>query len=346
MIQKHIKLIPGKLLAEKKLAQLQKFIKEHSDGLGKDQRVPRLEIFQLGEDAASTIYTNLKAQKAKQIGIDARVSRFMATEVQNLKYALTQASRDKNVDGVMLQSPLPGISWETAREVFNLIAPENDVDGLTAQSMGQIWQQKSLSEIWDNPAGFISATPLGVMDCLTWVATEEGQDIESFLAGKQVLIINRSNIVGKPLAALVLAGNATVKIAHSATRDIAAHVKAADIVLTATGVSQLIKLEDLRAGQVVIDIAITKKPDQQGVAGDMDLTGMNDQEVGQSNDSDTKHSDAIYIAPVPGGVGPLTIVNLLQNTLLSYSRARLGKFSYRELNLAMSSNDTSNSQAN
>jgi methylenetetrahydrofolate dehydrogenase (NADP+)/methenyltetrahydrofolate cyclohydrolase len=345
MIQKHIKLIPGKNLAEKKLAQLQKFITENSEGQINDLGAPRLEIFQLGDDPASTIYTDLKAQKAGQIGIDAHVSRFLLSEIQRLREAITQASSDPQVHGVMLQSPLPGISWDSAREVFNLITPEKDVDGLTAQSMGQIWQQKSLAEILDNPVGFISATPLGVMDCLTWVATEEGQDVESFLAGKEVLIINRSNIVGKPLAALMLAGNATVKLAHSATRDLAAQIKAADIILTATGVSQLVKLEDLRAGQIVIDIAITKRPDQQGVAGDLDLTGI-DASAGIGAGGNIDHNDPIYIAPVPGGVGPLTIVNLLQNTLLSYSRARLGKFSYRELNLAMFSNDTSNSQTN
>ncbi len=343
MIQKHIKLIPGKVLADKKLAALQKFISDNSA----EKPAPSLEIFQLGDEPASTIYTDLKAQRAKQIGIDARVSRFQLSQVEELRQALIRASSGPEVHGVMLQSPLPGIAWEVAREIFNSISPEKDVDGLTANSMGQLWQQKSLAEVLDNPAGFISATPLGVMDCLAWVAAQLGQELGDFLAGKEVLIINRSNIVGKPLAALMLAGNATVKLAHSATRDLPAQIKAADIILTATGVSQLIKLEDLSAGQVVIDIAITKKTGQDGVAGDIDLVGINKQETLVSADKldfASTTGQPIYIAPVPGGVGPLTIVNLLQNTVLSYSRGRLGKFSYRELNLAMSSNDTSNSQ--
>jgi methylenetetrahydrofolate dehydrogenase (NADP+)/methenyltetrahydrofolate cyclohydrolase len=269
-------------------------------------------------------------------------------QTEELKLSISRANTDPNVHGVMLQSPLPGITWDIAREIFNLIAPEKDVDGLTAQSMGQLWQQKSLVEIWDNPNGFISATPLGVMDCLAWVAGEFGQELGDFLAGKEVLIINRSNIVGKPLAGLILAGNATVKIAHSATKDLKEQVAAADIILTATGVAQLIELEELREGQVVIDIAITKKPGQQGVAGDMDLSSIAGQPQSQSmsQSMSSEAQNTIYIAPVPGGVGPLTIVNLLQNTLLSYSRVRLGKFSYRELNLAMYSDDTSNSQAN
>lgn len=333
MQDKHIKLIPGKLIADAKSSYLK-------NELAKLQSAPKLVIMQIGNRPDSTLYVTKKAELAEKVGIKAEVVRLSEkASIVEILEKVEDYNRDSSTHGIIIQSPLPGKSQSESQAVFNAISPQKDVDGLTAFSLGKVWQLKDFSG-FAQPDFFFAATPQGVGDCLIWLAlaaqgakvssreeivanfyatpfATKAKALQAYLQGKRCLIVNRSNIVGKPLAALLLSANATITIAHSHSRDLKAALKDYDLIFPATGVEGIFSVADFKPGQVVVDIGINSKNTNQAVKGDVSFDP--NQLVGGLPNF-AENSDLV-LAPVPGGVGPLTVVNLLYNTYLSYIRA-------------------------
>lgn len=247
---------------------------------------PSLATVLVGEDPASVTYVRMKRARCAKAGIDSRlVSLPAATTTAELVGTLRSLSRDPAVHGILLQHPVgPHID---ERAAFEAIAPEKDVDGVTMSSFA--------SMSFGLP-GFASCTPGGIMRLL------DAYDVE--LTGRRAVVVGRSAILGKPVGMLLLARDATVTYCHSRTADLAAAVREADVVVAAVGRPRLIRGEDIRPGAVVIDAGYNA-----GNVGDVDF--------------DTARTRAGLITPVPGGVGPMTIAVLLEQTVDAAS-AQLG----------------------
>ena len=249
-------------------------------------RAPGLAVVLVGEDPASAVYVKSKEKAAHEAGMKSFEHRLPAAASQETLLALVDELNDNPaVDGILVQLPLPPQIDE--RVVITRISPDKDVDGFHPVNAGRL-------AIGLN--GFVPCTPLG---CLKLLQTEVGD-----LSGKEAVIIGRSNIVGKPMALLLLAQNCTVTIAHSRTRDLPAVVRRADIVVAAVGRAQMVKGDWLKPGATVIDVGINRT--ERGIVGDVDF-----------------HSAAEVagaITPVPGGVGPMTIACLIRNTFVSAAR--------------------------
>lgn len=243
--------------------------------------VPGLAVVLIGDDAASQVYVRAKTRACKEVGIATFDHRLPATSTQSEVEALVRAlSADPRVHGVLLQLPLPAPL--DAAAVLSVLSPDKDVDGLLPQSVGALWS---------GGRGFVPCTPLGVMRLLREAAIN--------LAGAHAVILGRSQLVGKPMAALLLSQNATVTLCHSRTRDLPALVGQADILVAAIGRAEHVRGHWLRPGATVIDVGINRTPDGR-IVGDVAF--------------DEATAVAGIITPVPGGVGPLTIAMLLENT--------------------------------
>ena len=234
----------------------------------------------VGDDAASEIYIRRKHEAAREAGITAHDHHLPAETTEDELLALiAELNGDDSVDGILVQLPLPGqIDEERA---LRAVDPIKDVDGFHPASAGQLYL--------DEPT-FVPATPLGIMALL------EEYDVP--LEGARAVVIGRSTIVGKPAALLLLRANATVTICHSRTRDLAAHVGEADVVVAAVGKADVVTAEMVKPGSVVIDVGMNRTED--GLRGDVDPAAA---------------ERAVLITPVPGGVGPMTIAMLLRNTI-------------------------------
>ena len=234
----------------------------------------------VGDDAASEIYIRRKHEAAREAGITAHDHHLPAETTEDELLALiAELNGDDSVDGILVQLPLPGqIDEERA---LRAVDPIKDVDGFHPASAGQLYL--------DDPT-FVPATPLGIMALL------EEYDVP--LEGARAVVIGRSTIVGKPAALLLLRANATVTICHSRTRDLAAHVGEADVVVAAVGKADVVTAEMVKPGSVVIDVGMNRTED--GLRGDVDPAAA---------------ERAVLITPVPGGVGPMTIAMLLRNTI-------------------------------
>jgi methylenetetrahydrofolate dehydrogenase (NADP+)/methenyltetrahydrofolate cyclohydrolase len=243
----------------------------------------------VGEDPASQVYVRNKEKAALEVGMRGRAHRLAATASEaDIRNRIEQLNADDEVDGFLVQLPLPAGLPETA--LLDGVAPSKDVDGLHPINAGLLALGR---------AKLVSATPRGVMRLLA----ETGMD----LVGKRAVIIGRSNIVGKPLAQLLLGAHATVTIAHSRTRDLPDVCRQADVLVAAVGRHGLVRGDWVKAGAVVIDVGTTRN-DAGKLAGDVAF--------------DEVRERASWITPVPGGVGPMTIACLLENTLLA-ARERL-----------------------
>lgn len=275
-------------------------------------RPPGLAAMLVGDDAASQIYVRSKTRLAKKAGFVEETVRLPETSsATEVRAALEGLNERDDIDGILLQLPLP--AGLPSDELVGTIAPAKDVDGLTTWSAGRLWQDR---------AGLVPATPRGVIELL------RREEIE--LQGARAVIVGRSQLVGKPLAALLLREQATVTVCHSRTRDLAGVCREADVLIAAVGRLALIGPDHVRDGAVVIDVGIHRVTDgaeverlfpgdegrratfaEKGavVAGDVDYTRV--------------APKAAAITPVPGGVGPLTVACLLANTLQA-SRARQG----------------------
>ncbi len=244
-------------------------------------RAPLLATVLVGDDPASQVYVAAKHRACEQAGIRSLDHRLPAdVPAGELAELIERLSADAAVDGILLQLPLPD-GLDPGRFVERIDA-RKDVDGLTSVSAGLLWQGRP---------GLAPCTPRGVVELLDRAGAE--------LAGREVAIVGRSELVGKPLAALLLGRHATVTIAHSRTRDLEAVCRRADVLVAAVGVPRLIGPAHVKPGAVVIDVGITRTAD--GLVGDVDF--------------DAVRPQAAAITPVPGGVGPMTIACLLENTL-------------------------------
>ncbi|HSY54537.1 MAG TPA: bifunctional methylenetetrahydrofolate dehydrogenase/methenyltetrahydrofolate cyclohydrolase FolD [Opitutaceae bacterium] len=261
-------------------------------------RKPCLMLVRVGNDPASVSYVKKKEQTATAIGIDGRVILPPASITQaELEKLIDQLNADHGVDAILVQSPLPKHIDEL--QIFRRIAPAKDVDGLGTINLGKVAQ--------DDATGFVSCTPAGIIELLTRSGVS--------LAGKHVVVLGRSLLVGKPVALLALQkkSNATVTICHSATRDLPAITRTADVLIAAIGRPEFVTADMVKPGAVVIDVGINRVPDTTKKTG-YRLTG--------DVHFESVAPIAAKITPVPGGVGPMTVAMLMKNTLKAYRQQK------------------------
>ena len=249
--------------------------------------VPGLAVVLVGDDPASLVYVRNKDRAAQAAGFDVRTQRMDAgASLEAIVSAVEALNRDPSVHGILVQLPLPrGID---AGRVVRAIDPRKDVDGL---------HPVNVAALVSGTEGLVPCTPAGVMVLIERAGVE--------LEGRRVVVIGRSMLVGKPTALLALARHATVTICHSRTRDLAGVTREADVVIAATGRARMVRRDWIRPGACVIDVGINRGEDGK-LVGDVDFDGV--REVAGS------------ITPVPGGVGPMTIAMLLENTALAAAR--------------------------
>lgn len=279
------KLIDGKAAA----AEIREGLKARCALLAGRGIVPRLAVILVGNDPASKIYVRNKERACAAVGIQTETIRFpAATDMQTLKAQIDALNADETVDGILLQLPLPdGLN---ADELLERIAPEKDVDGFHPLSFGKLAL---------GLGGRTPCTPAGCMELLRHEHVE--------IAGREAVVIGRSRLVGKPMALLLQAANATVTMCHSRTHDLAAHTKRADIVIVAAGRPGLLTGDMIKPGATVIDVGINRTAEGK-ICGDADF-----ESVSQT---------AGAVTPVPGGVGPMTIAMLLRATIDSAEERR------------------------
>ena len=270
----------GKELAKKieeELVEKVAFLKEK---FGKNATLATIIV---GDDSASQTYVKMKGNACQRIGINSlKIELKKETTTEELLRVIKKLNDDENVDGILLQHPVPKHIDE--RKCFNFIVPSKDVDGVTSAGFGAM----SMGE-----EAYVSATPFGIMQLLKHYNIE--------IEGKKAVVIGRSAILGKPIAMMLLNENATVTIAHSKTKDLELIVKDADIVVACVGKPKFIKKEWIKDGAVVVDAGYNP-----GNIGDVDLENVIDK--------------VSAYTPVPGGVGPMTIVSLIYQTVKSFEK--------------------------
>jgi methylenetetrahydrofolate dehydrogenase (NADP+)/methenyltetrahydrofolate cyclohydrolase len=276
--------IDGKAVAAEVRERVAAEVAELTSELG---RPPGLATVLVGDDPASAIYVRRKREACEEVGIRSHHHEPAASiGREELLGLVAELNRADEVDGILVQLPLPdGLD---AGEIVNAIDPDKDVDGLTPVSAGRLARGEP---------GLVSCTPLGVMELLRSAGVDP--------AGKEAVVVGRSNLVGKPLASLLLGANATVTICHSRTADLAEVCRRAEILVAAVGRPVLVGAEMIRPGATVIDVGTNRTDD--GLVGDVDF--------------EAAREVAGAITPVPGGVGPMTIAMLLANTAQA-ARAR------------------------
>ena len=286
-------IIDGKLVAEDVVATVKRLT---ADLVAKGHAAPGLAVVIVGEDPASQVYVASKSKKAKDCGFLSVQHTLPAdTSEADLLKLIADLNADKSIDGILVQLPLPG--HIDSGKVIQTISPEKDVDGFHFVNVGKL----GTGEL---ETAFVPCTPAGSMILIERV---RGKD----LSGLNAVVVGRSNIVGKPMANLLLAANCTVTIAHSRTRDLPALARTADILVAAVGRPEMVKGDWVKPGATVIDVGINRVPAPEKGEGKHRLVG--DVAFGEA----AKNAGAI--TPVPGGVGPMTIALLMANTLVSAS---------------------------
>ena len=282
-------ILDGNALAQK----LRAGFKQEADQLAAQGIRPGLAVILVGEDPASQVYVRNKVNACAQAGFHSEKHSYPAdVEAATVFAKIAELNADPAIHGILVQLPLP--KHFDADAVLEAIAPEKDVDGFRAENVGALMQGKPC---------FIPCTPYGAMKFF--------EDAGITLRGKEAVIVGRSNLVGKPMAMLLMHAGATVTICHSQTQDLKAHCRRADILVAAIGKPKMITGDMVKPGAVVIDVGINRRPDGPDagkLCGDVDF--------------DSAKEVASYITPVPGGVGPMTITMLLANTLESAQRKR------------------------
>lgn len=275
-------ILDGKELARKIRANLKEEIKE----LKKNGILPKLAVIMVGEDSASKIYVKNKSKACEEIGVDFE-EYILKSDItmDELKNLINSLNEKKDIHGILLQSPIP--QHLDINEAFKSIKPEKDVDGFHPINVGKL----SLGQ-----DTFVSCTPFGIVKIL--------EEYNIPIQGKHVVILGRSNIVGKPLIQCMLQKNATVTVCHSKTEHIEEYTKQADILIVAIGKAKFVKSNMVKEGTTIIDVGINRNEDGK-ICGDVDFENV--KEI------------ASYITPVPGGVGPMTIAMLMHNVVKAAS---------------------------
>ncbi len=272
-------IIDGKAVAARVRGEIAEEIREYGEN------VPGLAVILVGDDPASAVYVRNKKKSCEEVGMYSEVYTMPAeTSEETLLEKIAELNADKKINGILVQLPLPKHIDE--KKVIAAIHPDKDVDAFHPYNVGQIM-------IGDYR--FLPCTPAGVMELIASTGVE--------IAGKECVVIGRSNIVGKPQAMLLLQKNGTVTICHSKTKDLAEVTRRADILVVAIGKADFITGDMIKPGAVVIDVGMNRNKEGK-LTGDVDYA--------------TASEVAGYITPVPGGVGPMTITMLLKNTLTAY----------------------------
>ena len=267
---------------------LEKIREEHNQLKEKYGKQAGLAVVIVGNNPASQVYVRNKMKACENVGfysenieLDENISE------EELLQEIDKLNKNDRINGILVQLPLP--SHINELKIIDSISPEKDVDGFHVANIGKM--------VIGDETGFLSCTPYGIMQLL------EEYKIE--IAGKDAVIIGRSNIVGKPMALMLIQKGATVQVCNSRTKDLRKKLNDADIIIVAAGVLKLLKKEDVKEGAVVIDVGINRVDGK--ICGDVDY-----EEVAER---------ASYITPVPGGVGPMTIASLIKNTFKSYKNS-------------------------
>ncbi|MFN3731396.1 bifunctional methylenetetrahydrofolate dehydrogenase/methenyltetrahydrofolate cyclohydrolase FolD [Comamonas testosteroni] len=278
-------LIDGKALSE----QLRKEVATRAAALKVKGITPGLAVILVGDNQASQVYVRNKVKACEDVGFHSVLEKYDASMTEAELLARVEAlNNDPSIHGILVQLPLP--KHIDDHKVIETISPTKDVDGFHVASAGALM----VGEV-----GFKACTPYGCMKMLESIGMKD-------LRGKHAVVIGRSNIVGKPMAMMLLAANATVTVTHSGTADLAAMTRQADIIVAAVGKVDVLTADMVKPGAVVIDVGMNRNAEGK-LCGDVDFNGV--KEV------------AGYITPVPGGVGPMTITMLLVNTMESAERA-------------------------
>jgi hypothetical protein len=278
-------IIDGKEFSKKILEEISNEQKEIVER--KNLRPAGLAVIIVGENPASQVYVRNKTRACEKVGFYSETIKLEENiSEDDLIKKIEELNENDKIDGILVQLPLPKHIDEL--KVINSIKPEKDVDGFSNVNVGKM--------VIGDESGFLSCTPYGIMQLL------EGYDID--VDGKDVVVVGRSNIVGKPMAMMLIQKGATVQVCNSRTKDLSKKLKKADIIVVAVGVPRMIKATDVKEGVVVIDVGINRVDGK--LCGDVDY-----EDVAQK---------ASYITPVPGGVGPMTIASLIKNTFISYQR--------------------------
>ena len=279
-------LIDGKKIA----AELRKELKEEVSNLKiKYKKVPGLSVILIGDLAPSQIYVKNKEKSAIEVGLKSNIIKYPDTvEEKVIIDKIDELNKDETVSGILVQLPLP--NHIDKQKVIEMIDPLKDVDGFHPTNVGNL------------SSGYQSMIPCTPLGCYLLI-----KNIESDLNGKKAVIIGRSNLNGKPMAQLLLKENCTVTITHSKTKDLKAECLAADIVVAAVGIPELVKRDWIKKDAIIIDVGINKT--DKGIVGDVAF--------------DEVSKNAKAITPVPGGVGPMTIACLLKNTIDCFKRSQV-----------------------
>ena len=280
-------IINGKLVS----AEVRKSIKEEVESFKAETGItPGLAVILVGNDPASAVYVRNKHKGCLEVGMNSfEITMGEDTTEETLLKKIDELNSDDNVHGILVQLPLPKHISED--NVLNRISPNKDVDAFHPENVGKIVTGKY---------SFLPCTPAGIMELLHFYNVD--------ISGKECVVIGRSNIVGKPMALLLLAENGTVTVCHSRTKNLSEVTKRADILVVAIGRANFVTADMVKEGAVVIDVGINRMPDGK-LAGDVDFSAV--------------EPISSKITPVPGGVGPMTITMLLKNTLTAaknYSR--------------------------
>jgi methylenetetrahydrofolate dehydrogenase (NADP+) / methenyltetrahydrofolate cyclohydrolase len=274
-----MQILDGKALSQKIEANVTAGVKEFKAQAGS---VPGLAVILVGQDPASAAYVNMKKKACDRVGFYS-VTHEMPEDISQdaIEKTIIMMNQNPNIDGILIQLPLP--SQIDTTKILELVDPSKDVDGFHPYNVGRLVT---------NLDGFVPCTPLGVMELL--------EEYKIDVKGKNCVVVGASNIVGKPMASLLLNADATVEICHIFTDDLKKHTLGADIILVGVGVINLIKEDMVKEGAIIIDIGINRA-DNGKLVGDVDYENVS--------------KKCSYITPVPGGVGPMTIAMLLSNTL-------------------------------
>lgn len=279
------KIIDGKALSE----QLRKEVATRAAALKAKGVTPGLAVILVGDNQASQVYVRNKVKACEDVGFHSVLEKYDASMTEaELLARVAALNNDPSIHGILVQLPLP--KHIDDHKVIETISPAKDVDGFHVASAGALM----VGEV-----GFKACTPYGCMKMLESIGMKD-------LRGKHAVVIGRSNIVGKPMAMMLLAANATVTVTHSGTADLAAMTRQADVIVAAVGKVNVLTADMVKPGAVVIDVGMNRNAEGK-LCGDVDFDGV--KEV------------AGYITPVPGGVGPMTITMLLVNTMESAERA-------------------------